>query len=82
MKIKPYRICDICGNEYNKTHMSMKVKIIRNSMAYYCCYNFEKMDICPKCSVEMISWIREKMTENEERCEQVHKRRASDELER
>lgn len=42
MKIKPYRICDICGDEYNKTHMSMKVKIIHNSAAYY--YGAVKLD--------------------------------------
>lgn len=27
MKVKPYRICDICGEEYEKTHGCMRIKV-------------------------------------------------------
>ena len=59
MKIRPYRVCDICGEEYHKTHNCMKVKILIDPMRYTEMYGdlpiMSKWDICPKCSEDLMS---------------------------
>lgn len=68
MKVKPYRICDICKNEYEKTHGCMRVKVKRFYDAYGFCdmYGDPKfmstMDICPACGEILIDWIRDRRT--------------------
>ena len=65
MKIRPYRICDVCKKEYDKTHGAMKVKILNDP-----CYDelpiMERMDICPVCSGLMLKWISEHIGERRE----------------
>ena len=59
MKIRPYRVCDICGDEYHKTHNCMKVKILIDPMRYTEMYGdlpiMSKLDICPKCAEDLMS---------------------------
>lgn len=59
MKVKPYRVCDICGEEYHKTHNCMKVKILIDPMRYTETYGdlpiMSKLDICPKCAEDLMS---------------------------
>ena len=70
MKIKPYRKCDICGNQYDKSHMAIKVKYLDDSMGYVARGEMiaimEKMDICPECSEKMIEWIRDQRSRKHE----------------
>ena len=72
MKVKPYRICDICKNEYEKTHGCMRIKVKRFYDAYGFCdmYGTPKfmstMDICPACGeilIEQTLKIRRKANE-------------------
>lgn len=59
MKKRPYRVCDICGEEYHKTHQCMKVKILIDPMRYTEMYGdlpiMSKLDICPKCAEDLMS---------------------------
>ena len=63
MKVKPYRICDICGEEYEKTHGCMSIKVKRFYDIYGFCDMYgdlkimSTMDICPECGYLMIDWI-------------------------
>ena len=63
MKVKPYRLCDICGKAYVKTHGIMKVKRFYDPFGICDMYNEPKimyrMDICPKCGELMLTWIKE-----------------------
>ena len=63
MRIKPYRVCDICGMEYNKTHGALKVKWRCDPVGMGDFYGeipiMERMDIRPKCSKLMLNWIQE-----------------------
>jgi len=69
MRIKPYRVCDICGKEYDKTHGAMKVKMLYDPMGYCEGYGdlriMERMDICPKCSKLMLDWIQTREADDE-----------------
>ena len=61
MKIKPYRVCDICGNSYDKADKCMKVKILY--LPSYAQDDFKamsKMDICPHCGRMMIEYLKNK----------------------
>ena len=60
MKVKPYRICDICGEEYQKRSGCMKIKVKKIYSADYIdsINRFESMDICPACGELLIGWIR------------------------
>ena len=59
MKIRPYRVCDICGEEYHKTHNCMRVKILIDPMRYTEMYGdlpiMSKWDICPKCAEDLMA---------------------------
>ena len=74
MKIKPYRVCDICGNQYEKRdkcmRVGLKVKILKNEMGYDDLPIMEKMDICPHCGKMMLNYLRIK---NQERFEPIKK---------
>ena len=63
MKIKPYRVCDICKKQYAKGHNCMKVKILEDRMGYIAGGEqlaiMDKLDICPDCASKMIKWILE-----------------------
>ena len=70
MKIRPYRVCDVCKKEYDKTHGAMKVKMLNDPMGYCQYYGdlpiMERMDICPVCSGLMLKWISEHIGERSE----------------
>lgn len=57
MKVKPYRACDICSEEYRKSYKCMRVKMNWNVMGYDGANRLEKLDICPKCGELMFEWI-------------------------
>lgn len=65
MKIRPYRVCDICGNQYDKTHNCMKVKILndpmRNKEYYGDLRIMETMDICPRCGKILLYEVSERV---------------------
>lgn len=69
MRIKPYRVCDICGKAYDKTHGAMKVKMLYDPNGFCDMYGdlriMERMDICPRCSKLMIEWIKEQTERSE-----------------
>lgn len=65
MKVKPYRTCDICLEEYRKEYKCMKIKINWNYMEYVGGNKLEKMDICPKCGELMLEWILKQRVESE-----------------
>ena len=60
MKVKPYRICDICREEYQKRSGCMKIKVKKlYSEDYIDRINWlESMDICPECGVKLIEQVR------------------------
>lgn len=69
MKIRPYRVCDICGEEYRKTHNCMKVKILIDPMGYTEMYGdlpiMSKWDICPKLMLK----VADRKTEPQRTCD-------------
>ena len=56
MKVKPYRICDICGQEYYKNNGILKVKIY-NQPFEGDLFPWEKVDICSNCDAKLINNI-------------------------
>ena len=57
MKVKPYRICDICREKYQKQSGCMKIKVKKLDYPDYAAddWNFFKsMDICPACGEMLI----------------------------
>ncbi len=57
MKVKPYRICDICKKEIADKNTWDRVVIkqrfwSRNYIGY------DRIDLCPKCQEKMFDWIR------------------------
>lgn len=60
MKVKPYRICDICGEEYQKRSGCMKIKVKRLQYPDYSdsLHFFESMDICASCGMKLIEQVR------------------------
>lgn len=77
MKIRPYRVCDICGEEYHKTHNCMKVKILIDPMRYTEMYGdlpiMSKWDICPKCAEDLMSELMLKVADRktEPNCSEI-----------
>ena len=76
MKIRPYRVCDICGEEYHKTHNCMKVKILIDPMRYTEMYGdlpiMSKWDICPKCAEDLMSELMLKVADRKtENCSEI-----------
>lgn len=69
MRIKPYRVCDICGCQYKKVHGCMKVKRLYDPMRFTEMYGdlpiIETMDICPRCGKIMIQYIKDKIKERQ-----------------
>ena len=67
MKVKPYRICDICGEEYQKRSGCMKIKVKNLIYPDYSdsMHWFETMDICPACGELLIDWIRNRREQND-----------------
>ena len=56
MKIKPYRVCDICGDPYYKSeHSHLKIK---KRYSVFDIDGWDTLDLCPKCANEMISLIK------------------------
>lgn len=66
MKVKPYRRCDICNDDYLKVKNCMKIKYYRTG-DYYELNQFENFDVCPVCAKKMIEWIRTQRWESEEK---------------
>ena len=66
MKVKPYRICDICGKEYQKRNGCMNIKVKRLRWPDYSdsIHWFESMDICASCGGKLIEQV-QKMREEE-----------------
>ena len=60
MKVKPYRICDICGEEYEKRSGCMNIKVKRLQYPDYSdgIHWFESMDICASCGGMLINLVR------------------------
>ena len=77
MKIRPYRVCDICGEAYHKTHQCMKIKILIDPMGYTEMYGdlpiMSKWDICPKCAedlmAELMLKVADRKTEPQRGCD-------------
>lgn len=74
MKIRPYRVCDICGNQYNKVDGCMKIKVKRynNPMGYDELPIMDTMDICPRCGKILLLVVEERIKNLE------NKKRAGD----
>lgn len=62
-------ICDICGKEIEHDnysvfppHRKKYVMVVIEPSPYVCCRKTEKtkIDICPQCYNEMVSWVRSK----------------------
>lgn len=66
MKIKPYRICDVCENEYYKVKSCAKVKIMHDPTGFNDKNYFKNIDICPDCTTNMIKYLKEKQLRQEE----------------
>lgn len=69
MKVKPYRICDICGEEYQKRSGCMKIKVKNLIYPDYSdsIHWFENMDICPACGetlIKQVQKMRRKQNDN------------------
>ena len=61
MKVKPYRICDICGEEYQRRSGCMKIKVKNLNYPDYSdepIHFFETMDLCASCGVKLIEQVR------------------------
>lgn len=60
MKVKPYRICDICGEEYQKRNGCMNIKVKRLRWPDYSdsLEFFDRMDICAPCGILLIEQVR------------------------
>ena len=57
MKVKPYRACDICGQQYEKGKDCLKIKVGYDGWDFWGDYQppwFSKIDICPDCSREIL----------------------------
>ena len=63
MKVKPYRRCDICNDDYLKVKNCMKIKQYSVPLDSG---RFENIDVCPTCSKLMIKWIRKQRWECDE----------------
>lgn len=63
MKIRPYRVCDICGNQYNKVDGCMKIKVkqYNNAMGYDQLPIMDTMDICPRCGKILLFEVNERI---------------------
>ena len=59
MKVKPYRICDICKEQYTKRSGCMRITRLEfPSWADDDLHFFERMDICPSCADMLIEVVR------------------------
>lgn len=53
MKVKPYRVCDICGQEYNKHNGILKIRIY-DQYEEGELFPWKKVDICSNCAAKLI----------------------------
>ena len=60
MKVKPYRVCDICKKEYQKRHGCLKIKrfYVPGWDWYGETHSFTNMDICPECGEMLLEVVR------------------------
>ena len=67
VKVKPYRICDICRNEYQKKSGCMRIEVKRLQYPDYSdsLHFFNRMDICPVCGELLTDWIRNRREQND-----------------
>lgn len=61
MKVKPYRICDICGKEYDKSSRSAKMKIYQDPYPGELIGTWRRLDICPNCFHRIINNVKKEV---------------------
>jgi hypothetical protein len=58
-RIKPYRVCDICGRQYEKRDNATKIKVkqYEEPVFYDDHGHWIKIDMCPECAGDMNVYI-------------------------
>ena len=68
MRVKPYRICDICGEPYNRESGCLHVtaKETEREWCFPWEYKWRIWDLCPRCQNNMYFYLRRHCKEEED----------------
>lgn len=68
MKIKPYRVCDICGQPYERESgcMHITAKQTERDLGVFWDYKWRVWDLCPNCRMNMYYYLRSHTKDKED----------------